>query len=421
MRYRKNRKSPVYETTVLIIFMTLITALSAVLFADVRKARAEDQASGVLPASVLFEGEDSSASGFPEEGIPDASGLPRQDSPAASDPLCSGEGAEPASEEIPAADMFASQNEVLYSDELLCTACDRAGSMSLTLSASDDDPENPVPAIPETGSVSYGDSEADAFLLAMPVGTDPYAEEYPEAEGVSQPYEQSPADTGKADPDDPEADPPSPIPMPDFRVTKTCETDHARPGDTVRYTITIENTGNVVLHSVVSTEKFLGAGVQAYFEAGENVLLNAQRTQALISEIAPGQTSSLSACVVIPQNAQAQELVNMVEVTSQETGARVIQSESRIPLVTPVPARNMQSTGQSGSSDAGQVLPSAAQTHSVNPVPGAVSTDPAAVRIIPQTMDPSPVLLFLSLCVFSVVTVLTILVSLHKDERKRRI
>ena len=416
MRYRKNRKSPVYETTVLIIFMTLITTLSAVLFADVRKARAEDQASGILPASVLFEGE----------------------CPPASDSLWSGEETAPVSEEMPAAEIIPEEEAYPEETGMLSDSFPEEDVPYQEAQEGPDDPGSDLP--PDDGTVdipedpedwfpdpaqdmfaAYEEPEADAFLLAMPVGTDLYMEEDPEAEGTLQPYEQASSDAGKEDPDDPEADPPSPIPMPDFRVTKTCETDHACPGDTVRYTITIENTGNVVLHSVVSTEKFLGAGVQAYFEARENVLLNAQRTQALISEIAPGQTSSLSACVVIPQNAQAQELVNMVEVTAQETGARVIQSEARIPLLTPVPARNTQSTGPSGPADAGQAFRSAAQAQTVNTVPGTVNTDNAAVRIIPQTMDPSPVLLFLSLCVFSVVTVLTILVSLHKDERKRRI
>ncbi|MBR2527900.1 MAG: DUF11 domain-containing protein [Blautia sp.] len=129
-------------------------------------------------------------------------------------------------------------------------------------------------------------------------------------------------DWGKSDPGD----------YADFIVTKTADTASAKPGDTVHYTIQIQNTGTVTLHSVVSTEKFLGAGIKAYFEQTEGILLNETRSQALISSIAPGERAVLLAYVVIPAETTSQSLVNQVEVTTRETGTRVKSSEATVPL-----------------------------------------------------------------------------------------
>ena len=125
----------------------------------------------------------------------------------------------------------------------------------------------------------------------------------------------------------------TPLPRPSFTVIKEALQKSAKPGDTVLYTIRIKNTGNVTLHSVVSTEKFTGAGVKAYFEQQEGILLNATHTQAMISEIAPGEEVVLSAYVIIPTKASAQELLNQVEVTTDETGPTITTGEEIIPLL----------------------------------------------------------------------------------------
>lgn len=41
-----------------------------------------------------------------------------------------------------------------------------------------------------------------------------------------------------------------------FTVKKTADCDTARPGDTVTYQISIHNTGQQTLHSVITTERF---------------------------------------------------------------------------------------------------------------------------------------------------------------------
>lgn len=118
----------------------------------------------------------------------------------------------------------------------------------------------------------------------------------------------------------------------DFTVEKTADRTVAAPGDTVTYQICIRNTGEKTLHSVISTERFLNAGIQAQFVQKEGVVLNSTRTQALISSIAPGEAFALLATVTIPQYFASQELVNEVIVKSEETGIRQLQAQSKITL-----------------------------------------------------------------------------------------
>lgn len=125
----------------------------------------------------------------------------------------------------------------------------------------------------------------------------------------------------------------------DFTVEKTADRTEAYPGDTITYQICIRNTGERTLHSVLSTERFLDANIQAQFMPKEGVVLNSTRTQALIREIAPGEAFGLLAMVTLPKYFQNQELVNQVTVVTEETGSRSVQSESEItvtvPLLTP--------------------------------------------------------------------------------------
>ena len=165
------------------------------------------------------------------------------------------------------------------------------------------------------------------------------------------------ADWGKEDPDPSSSVEPDPSAyitpasdIADFDVTKTALTASARPGDTVVYEIRIENTGNVDLHSVISTEKFLGAGINAVFIPAEGLLLNANRTQALIEKIEPGETAVLRAQVVIPSGTQGQELVNQVTVTTAETGERTRTSEAAVRVAESSPSGSTGGGGSSGSS-----------------------------------------------------------------------
>lgn len=129
-----------------------------------------------------------------------------------------------------------------------------------------------------------------------------------------------------------------------FEVEKTADRTEAFPGDTITYQICIRNTGEKTLHSVLSTERFLNANIQAQFTAKEGVTLNSTKTQALIPEIAPGEAFALYATVTIPQYFASQELVNEVTVTSDETGEETIRSQSKLNVCALTPTAGISQT-----------------------------------------------------------------------------
>ena len=105
-----------------------------------------------------------------------------------------------------------------------------------------------------------------------------------------------------------------------FTVKKTADCDNGSPGETVTYQISIHNTGEVTLHSVVTTERFGLAGVTATFQEQRGITLNKSRTQAKIQEIAPGGCVNLKAKVVLPKDLKDQNLMNQIIVVTDETG-----------------------------------------------------------------------------------------------------
>lgn len=110
------------------------------------------------------------------------------------------------------------------------------------------------------------------------------------------------------------------LPKASFTVKKTADCDTARPGDTITYQISIHNTGQQTLHSVITTERFQMSGVSATFLEQEGVTLNKTKTQAKIPEIVPGGCVNLKARVVLPDQLEDQNLVNQVIVVTDETG-----------------------------------------------------------------------------------------------------
>lgn len=118
----------------------------------------------------------------------------------------------------------------------------------------------------------------------------------------------------------------------DFQVTKTADRNVAAAGDQILFQICIQNTGERTLHSVLTTEKFQMEGMTARFLEKEGVILNNDRTRALISSISPGRSFSLRAEVTVPREAKDSELINQVEVTTAETGKRVVSAGKKIKL-----------------------------------------------------------------------------------------
>ena len=119
----------------------------------------------------------------------------------------------------------------------------------------------------------------------------------------------------------------------DFSVSKWADRSAALPGDTILYQICIKNTGERTLHSVLTTEKFVNAGVTAQFQEKEGVILNGSKTQALISEIKPGEAFGLNALVTIPENMESGELLNEVIVMTAETGEQKFTAQAKVEIL----------------------------------------------------------------------------------------
>ncbi|MDO4306402.1 MAG: hypothetical protein Q4C77_06170 [Eubacteriales bacterium] len=129
----------------------------------------------------------------------------------------------------------------------------------------------------------------------------------------------------------------------DFTVNKSADRTSAAPGDTITYQICIRNTGERTLHSVLSTERFQSENISARFTEKEGVVLNSTKTQALISQIPPGEVFSLEAVVTLPETLNSRELINQVFVRTKETGDKTVQSASGVKILgispTPAPAK----------------------------------------------------------------------------------
>ena len=174
-----------------------------------------------------------------------------------------------------------------------------------------------------------------------------------------------------------------------FEVEKTADRTEAFPGDTITYQICIRNTGEKTLHSVLSTERFLNANIQAQFMPKEGVTLNSTRTQALIPSIAPGEDLGLYAVVTIPQYFESQELVNEVTVISDETGTTNMKSRSEVTV------KSAEVT----------VTPQITQTYSSYQTYGSGSKSGSAYETAskPSTGDDTKGTFFLALCVCAVI------------------
>lgn len=133
----------------------------------------------------------------------------------------------------------------------------------------------------------------------------------------------------------------------DFSVSKSANRTSAAPGDTITYQICIRNTGERTLHSVLSTERFQAENIIAQFVEKDGVILNKTKTQALISQIPPGEVFSLEATVTLPENLSSKELINQVLVRTKETGEKSLQSEAGVKIlgISPAPFPTWPSGG----------------------------------------------------------------------------
>lgn len=142
----------------------------------------------------------------------------------------------------------------------------------------------------------------------------------------------------------------------DYTVKKTADKTHASAGDTIHYEITITNTGEQTLRSVVTTDKFTVEGVQAVFEEQEGVSLNEEKNQAYVEAVAPGEELVLRAEVTLPEDFKDSTLVNMAVVSVEgsqpkESQAEVKISEKPIPTTTPKVEKQNSGTGTTASGE----------------------------------------------------------------------
>ena len=183
-----------------------------------------------------------------------------------------------------------------------------------------------------------------------------------------------------------------------FEVEKTADRTEAYPGDTVTYQICIRNTGERTLHSVLSTERFQNAGIQAKFVQKEGVTINSSGTQAMIPQIAPGEAFALYATVTIPQYLSDQELVNEVTVVTEETGSQIMKSQSNVTLTT----------NENTVTVTPQPTEVALQTYGGDAGYASKSADSYAAASKPRTGDETETGIYLVLAIFAMISGLVV-------------
>lgn len=119
-----------------------------------------------------------------------------------------------------------------------------------------------------------------------------------------------------------------------FEVTKTADRSVAVPGDQIMFQICIRNTGERTLHSVITTERFQIGKIPVQFLEKEGVVLNKSKTKARIEKIEPGKAAGLQAMITLPEDVEAQDLLNEVVVTTLETGEREVTSQASVQIKT---------------------------------------------------------------------------------------
>lgn len=116
----------------------------------------------------------------------------------------------------------------------------------------------------------------------------------------------------------------------DFSVEKIADRSTAVAGEEISYEIRIQNTGELTLHSIITTERFLKEGIRAEFVEKEGVELNKSKDKAFIPVLKPGECIVLKALVKLPEKEVEGELLNEVIVLSKETGEREVTAQASV-------------------------------------------------------------------------------------------
>lgn len=143
----------------------------------------------------------------------------------------------------------------------------------------------------------------------------------------------------------------------DFSVEKIADRSTAIAGEEISYEIRIQNTGELTLHSLITTERFLKEGIRAEFVEKEGVELNEAKDKAFIPILNPGECIVLKARVKLPERGVEGELLNEVAVLSKETGEREVTAQASVQTLkildtpTPVPVQIQSRTAETQSEE----------------------------------------------------------------------
>ena len=108
---------------------------------------------------------------------------------------------------------------------------------------------------------------------------------------------------------------------PDLRISKSADISTGEPGDTIRYTLTYENTGNAAATGVVITDTLPAA--TSFVSAGAGVLSGDTVTWT-VGDVAVGGQGTLDLAVQIAPSATSGDLiVNRASIDANETQPKV--------------------------------------------------------------------------------------------------
>ena len=120
---------------------------------------------------------------------------------------------------------------------------------------------------------------------------------------------------------------------PHLTVSKEADKDTAQVGDTVNYTITVANTGNVPLNNVTVTDTFTGAGVLTFTDStAYTVNNNGDGTYTItIGNMAKGASVTITATyIVLEADASNNTITNTAAAKATELGDKPVEDEETV-------------------------------------------------------------------------------------------